>query len=170
MGQYYKAVLVDKDNKIKFVVPIHHDNGSKLMEHSYVLNDMMQGIENILTEPHKVVWAGDYSDIVDQGDSLYNICDNYPDREIKELIPIPYRYIINHTKKIYIDKMDDDNPDSDWRIHPLSLLTAEGNGQGGGDYFSDLNQDKVGTWARNLIQCSDEKPIDYQKVKIIFRE
>jgi hypothetical protein len=36
-----------------------------------------------------------------------------------------------------------------WRIHPLPLLTCEGNGRGGGDYRGE--SDLVGRWSRDLI-------------------
>ena len=43
-------------------------------------------------------------------------------------------------------------------LHPLSLLTAEGNGRGGGDY-NGPNMDMVGTWARDVISMENEAPV-----------
>lgn len=56
-----------------------------------------------------------------------------------------------------------------WRIHPLPLLTAIGNGLGGGDYYG-INTDDVGTWAWNEISVEDEPPVEYTEVKYTFRE
>lgn len=60
-----------------------------------------------------------------------------------------------------------------YRVHPLPLLIAEGNGRGGGDYDSQKypDLDKVGIWARNLIRVSDEKPAKgYKELKVNFKE
>jgi hypothetical protein len=71
---------------------------------------------------------------------------------------VSYTYIVNHTKKVYVKKTDG--------LHPLSLLTAEGNGRGGGDY-NGPNMDMVGTWARDVISMENEAP-DYTLVDCVF--
>jgi hypothetical protein len=42
------------------------------------------------------------------------------------------------------------------RIHPLPLLTCEGNGRGGGDYHK--SHPLVGKWARNRVVMQKERP------------
>jgi hypothetical protein len=69
-----------------------------------------------------------------------------------------YTYIVNHTKKVYIEKKGD--------FHPLPILTAEGNGRGGGDY-NGPNMDLVGTWARDVISMEHEAP-DYTRIECEF--
>ena len=49
-----------------------------------------------------------------------------------------FPYIVNHTKRICRQAKCPPCPD-DWTIHPLSLLTASGNGQGGGDFMETVN-------------------------------
>jgi len=56
MGQYYKPILLNKDNK-----PTGHfncydfANGAKLMEHSYMKNDFVGFVEaQLLLEPRKI--------------------------------------------------------------------------------------------------------------------
>ena len=71
---------------------------------------------------------------------------------------------MNHTKKVYVKK--------NGRFHPLSLLTAEGNGSGGGDYYGP-NIDMVGTWARDIISMEDEVSVvaaapDYTLIECVF--
>ncbi len=74
-----------------------------------------------------------------------------------------YRYIVNHTLKLYVDKYSC----GDENIHPLPILTCEGNGRGmggyseegliEGDYYGSC-EEYVGTWARHVISL--EKNMD----------
>ena len=64
-----------------------------------------------------------------------------------------FRFLINEDRKEYVDMWE--VPDVDgYRIHPLPLLTCEGNGRGGGDY-SGLNEKLVGSWARDFIKVAE---------------
>jgi hypothetical protein len=63
--------------------------------------------------------------------------------------------LVNWTKKVCLDLTKEKN-DTDWIIHPLSLLTCSGNGRGGGDYRGD--SDVVGTWAGDEISMEHEVP------------
>lgn len=99
------------------------------------------------------------------------------------------RYLINHTQKTYIDigeyiaanrwtekggwikRRYDPSYTYDMCINPLPLLTACGNGRGGGDYHSNYpNYDKVGSWAFDLIECAGKRPVGYKKVEYGFSE
>lgn len=70
------------------------------------------------------------------------------------------KYLINLTKKEFIDiehyKNEFTNKD-DFCIHPLPLLTAVGNGLGGGDYHG-INMEFVGIWAGDTIQTLKAQP------------
>ena len=48
MGQYYYCVLLAEDGKYirAWLDPIAHNNGMKLMEHSYIKNNFMQVVES----------------------------------------------------------------------------------------------------------------------------
>jgi hypothetical protein len=55
------------------------------------------------------------------------------------------------------------------QFHPLPILTAEGNGRGGGDYRG-ADEDLVGTWARDVISVEMEAPADYTMLVYNFGE
>ena len=48
-----------------------------------------------------------------------------------------------------------------WIIHPLPLLTCEGNGRGGGDFRG--NNPWIGKWARDVISIEKKLPIRKMK-------
>ena len=172
MGQYYKAIILGekKISKHEVIRISMHTIGSKLMEHSYIDNHFVQLFEYLLTPEgifykSRVVWAGDYADEEEGLDqNLYCISDNYPDKNLNnttKLIPKEYKYISNHTKKIYVNK------DKHTYIHPLPILTAEGNGRGGGDYYGKHNE-LVGTWARDVISIEKDIPENYTEFDCNF--
>jgi hypothetical protein len=170
MGQYYKPVLLDAEKKkvIGWVSSYKYDSGAKLMEHSWMENDFVKAFENLIYKnPMPVVWAGDYADAedgTDDGVTLYSM------REDKtELHPTTVlgnhksRYIINHDTKEYVDKENVPKDKDGWQIHPLPLLTAEGNGRGGGDFRGD--SELVGSWSRCLISVSEELPKGFTELE-----
>ena len=59
--------------------------------------------------------------------------------------------------------------ENEWTIHPLPLLIAHGNGQGGGDYYGS-DMDKVGIWAFDHVYTSDEVPEGYEELVVDFKE
>lgn len=84
-----------------------------------------------------------------------------------------YNYIINHTKKQYVEvpKYDKDK----WYIHPLPILLSDGCSRGGGDYHDEIctnpeekdwdkreyvkkhNAQFVGLWAYDTISVTNKK-------------
>lgn len=82
------------------------------------------------------------------GKNLYEMTEKKPKMDYDTSDP-GIRFLVNVTKKEYVDLWEAPCVDG-YTIHPLPLLTAEGNGRGGGDY-SGLNMDMVGTWARDYI-------------------
>ena len=172
MGQYYKPCILQDDAKtIKAWANSHdYNNGLKLMEHSYIKNTFVGAIEKQLT-PHgswyksKIVWAGDYADN-DEGDvNLYDKAD-----ESTKFVPPAgvvdksYKYLINHSKRLFVNKTKIKSI-PDWKgakIHPLPLLTCEGNGRGGGDFKGEHHL--IGSWARDVISVEAVKPLNYEEV------
>lgn len=78
-------------------------------------------------------------------------------------------YIVNHTLKEYVDKRE--CPDRDgWIMHPLPLLTAPSNGEGGGDYYSPNGEEYIGRWAGNVISVEIDCPQGYKKITPGFLE
>src|SRR5208283_4997626 len=73
MGQYYKPINIDKK---QFVYSHDYGNGLKLMEHSYIGNEFVAIVENLIKKNvakdgtvltgdwygDRIVWAGDYAD------------------------------------------------------------------------------------------------------------
>lgn len=92
-------------------------------------------------------------------------------------------YLVNHTQKTYVDlgkffeankwteKDEWNGREYDYAVNPLPLLTACGNGRGGGDYWSEYpDHDKVGTWAFDLIEFTDKVPDKYTAAEYHFKE
>ena len=162
MGQYYKPMSIDK---MTFLYSHDYGNGLKLMEHSYIGNSLVNTVESLLAPDgawHKnsIVWAGDYADEEDDGtDNLYTqVGDDSIEPKDMEKVESG-RYIVNHTKKEFVDKDLVPKDKECWSVHPLPLLTCEGNGRGGGDYR--LDNEHIGTWARDSISIEKEAPEDY---------
>jgi hypothetical protein len=173
MGQYYHPAVLGKNGKTvkKWLYSHDFDSGLKLMEHSWIENTFVKTFESLIKDnPQRVVWAGDYADECKGLKTNVNSrCTDKlkvkkPERYSDEVYPVSVldsRFVINHSKKVYVDKIN--IPDNDgWRIHPLPLLTCEGNGRGGGDFRGDA--EIVGTWARDLISVSKTQPEGYKEI------
>jgi len=172
MGQYYLALILGEKGAHSTEIirqainPHHYSNGGKLLEHGYVGNNFMEAVEAQLMPKSpffksRLVWAGDYADAEPDGVNLY-----YTAHENKELFSekqpstdMPL-YVINHSKQVYFLK-------TSRKIHPLCILTAEGNGRGGGDYHG-LDEELAGTWARDVISVEHTPPSDYTLKKFRF--
>jgi hypothetical protein len=143
-----------------------------------------------------IVWAGDYADeeafdtipkvvidkliedgceleeLKERGATLYSIASNSavklaPNSSGFKILPIAKtKYLVNHDKKQFVDKTKVPKDADGWRIHPLPLLTCEGNGRGGGDFRG--GSELVGSWARDVISVEATKsaiPKDYTELK-----
>ena len=190
MGQYYPAMILGEQARketIRMWMSAHtYGQGLKLMEHSYIGNPFVSAFEFQISEDgpfykSRVVWAGDYAntepesdrdglDLEMNGKNLYTIAredENTPYSRLQKP-PIhntkPYRYIVNHTKKQYVDKNNYTRG-----IHPLPLLTSEGNGAGGGDYRG-TSIEYCGSWARDVISLDRNAPEDYSELRFELTE
>jgi hypothetical protein len=190
MGQYYKPTILENDKKTvkAFIKSWDYDNGAKLMEHSYLGNNFVARIEvELLNNPQVLVWAGDYADgeVDENGEplmntyegreyevNLYELCTDEKQLPMKKVKSSNTRkYILNHDKKEYVVKQKFE-PEQ-WQIHPLPLLTADGNNRGGGDYRSDVEAGNVGRWKRDTISIVTRKsdiPKDFEELVIEFKE
>lgn len=195
MGQYYYPVL-SKDGKTNFkAFRDARPGGLKLMEHSWWDVELPNAVaEELYKDPSHLWWMGDYA--VDKYRGEDGEYYPYPDtdpvllaayeaahadgRELEIIFSIAGfnlngTFLCNHTRRIFMDcdKYHEalKGKDGDgWVVHPLPLLTAVGNGQGGGDYFADSDRDCVGSWAGDLISVEDEAPEDYTEVEYRFYE
>lgn len=188
MGQYYRGVILKKDFRNSFkdeeaeviLSPYDYNNGAKLMEHSYIGNYYLKPYEHLLANQfygYPFVWCGDYAnDIRCYIENLTEVefSEKY-DEEKKWYIPHyfkgiitnitinktkQHRYILNLSKKQYVDMQNLKNGKDGLCVHPLSLLCASGNLRGGGDYFG-VEKEKVGVWAYDNIGIGDEVPEDF---------
>ncbi len=183
MGQYYLAVfLAEKGIAPAEVIRAwmcgyNYQNGVKLMEHSWLGNKFMSAVEFAICPDgpfykSRLLWAGDYADEEADGETLYKTAQDQQHKEItpEDHIMHDYRYIVNHTKKRYVDKaMMKAEERNGLRVHPLSLLTAEGNGRGGGDYRGS-DENLVGAWARDVISVEKTVPTGYEPLDADFFE
>jgi len=173
MGQYYRAVFLNKTKRkvLGKVVSYEFGNGAKLMEHSWMKNDFVGFVEGmLLAEPRPIVWAGDYADEEpNTEENIYTMSRLAPkithdvdfeegeskhNTDFKTVLPARFKYLINYDKKQFVNKSKVPNLDG-WRIHPLPLLTCEGNGRCGGDFRGD--SELVGAWARDVIGVESRK-------------
>ena len=168
MGQYYHPVILDAEGKVVAWLDAYaYNNGQKLMEHSFLGNPFVSTFEYGLSPDgmyHKssVVWAGDYAkEEPGQDKNLHHMCNEYNLIQPGEKNTTKYRFIVNHSKQLYVDK---------WKVpvvnnvslHPLPLLTAEGNGQGGGDYHG--HSKLVGSWARDILSVEYTLSDGFQEI------
>lgn len=184
MGQYYKVVQPETK---EYVSSWSLDSGSKLMEHSWMKNPFVKFVESLIAEGGRwfgkpIVWAGDYADteLNNEGNKIY-ITDENEQYEANlyllcktEITPEAtkfkhYRYLVNETDKTFVDKNKVVRNDG-WAIHPLPLLTSQGNGRGGGDFYGEDKQGLIGTWARKVITVSTKKPKGYKEIYFDLEE
>jgi hypothetical protein len=191
MGQYYIAIILAEKGTAKaeyvrvYLRPHVYGEGAKLMEHSYKNSGFVNAVENLIGPDgtfykSRLVWAGDYADAEadseegletglesenDEHQNLYSIagdCSREYHSGASESVYL--QYIVNHTKKQYIDKKVSEN-----EIHPLPLLVSEGNGRGGGDY-NGSNEHLCGSWARDVISMETQIPDGYEQLMCEFDE
>jgi len=189
MGQYYRPVI-EKNNK-----PIAIDtylNGeyecAKLMEQSWYTAEYVNAVSELLyNKPRQIAWVGDYA---------ISVADKFPNVPVELLFETAYgdnstpiqslkttdfslgdKYLVNHdtAEFINLNKYYQENLASDgYCTHPVSLLTAIGNGQGGGDFLyhaqSEEQVNNVGKWAWNTLEITDTEPKGYKEVMYHFIE
>lgn len=166
MGQYYKPVSIDK---MECVYSHDYGSGLKLMEHSWSKNDFVGVVARLIARGgrwfgDKIVWAGDYAD-PEEGteENFYHMAG---ENKIKpEIIKGKkrLRYVVNLDTKQFVDI--NNVPDNDgWVIHPLPLLTCEGNGRGGGDFRDNDPNKLIGKWARNRVTMQTTEPKGYKEL------
>lgn len=174
-------------------------NGIKLMEHSWWDNDFLVNFCARLYERSKennkethILWLGDYADpdclpsleglskcyggpnktwlkeaLEDENCKEKNIANSHPEFTLNN------KFLVNTTKQEFINCTTYYTCNCDIEgmcIHPLPLLTAVGNGEGGGDYFG-VNNELAGRWAGDALYIDDEAPTEsFTEIFPIFRE
>lgn len=188
MGQYYKPISFDKkegvrpwdyENGAKLMEHSYIGNALVAVVESLIA-------EGGRWFGDKIVWGGDYADPeVDENgkvitstwydersgtDKPYDV--TLYDMVSKNLIRPDevkrprYRYLVNMDTKEYVDfkhvpvieTWEEKGKEVTLQIHPLPLLTCEGNGRGGGDFRSSDPKKLIGKWARNRVTVTTRKP------------
>lgn len=175
-------------------------NSVKLMEHSWWNNEFLTNFCARLYERSRennkethILWLGDYAEL-DGLSSLEGLSACFarvvqrswlkqalqdPNRKEIDIgntnpdFSLINKFLVNTTKQEFINCTTYYNCNhdvDDWYIHPLPLLTAVGNGEGGGDYFG-VNNELVGRWAGDALYIDDEEPVEpFKEIFPIFRE
>lgn len=89
-------------------------------------------------------------------------------------------YLINHDRKEYLDLGSYIErcavKEGSWEgycVNPLPLLTACGNGRGGGDFYrndTNIGYENVGIWAFDELELTSVIPDSYQECTYTFME
>ena len=178
MGQYYKPINVDKK---EYLISHNYDNGLKLMEHSWIGNNFVAEIENLIRKGGSwyyghILWGGDYADEEkDDNRCMYEIVsDEGTEINPKTKRDETLRFLVNLDTKEFVDLKkvpvsdvwrDEKGNKHNFNIHPLPLLTCEGNNRGGGDYRGESSL--IGKWARDRVTIRKTKPSKKYK-ELIF--
>ena len=193
MGQYYRFINLDKKEKCdRNMYPL------KLTEHSYVGNDNCNDILTLLNskwEGDRVIHVGDYATGTDDTttshlisklnrefnlkDSFFNYAEGFNDIE-PDKVNKKIRYVYNLDKKEFVDLYHQpiiniwygDGEAAFAKFNSFALLTACGNGQGGGDYCG-VNEEEIGSWAGDHFVSSERKLEQYKDFKennLVFYE
>jgi hypothetical protein len=172
MGQYYFPMILDSQGIIVvWMDATNYKSGMKFLEHAYIGNQFVSTFEYGLSRESiyyksRVVWAGDYADA--EPKTIENL--SHMRSEYNLICPRPkntdnYRFVVNHTKRQFVDKNSVKEHENGYRIHPLPFLTVEGNGRGGGDYFG--SSELIGSWARDVISVEQFAPDEsYVKIRL----
>ena len=172
MGQYYHAYTKNATEErvwslqcTNFTETRNFDwyVGLKLTEHSWygnILTDIMSFY--LYKNPTQLAWVGDYANDAE----VYEKCWRSEDNEYHFVVsdkPFDYtgKWLVNHTTK---EAFPMDKPtDEMWVMYPVSLLTAIGNGKGGGDYYGKNKM--IGKWAMHILSIEDEAPENFTIIK-----
>jgi hypothetical protein len=195
MGQYYKptiqAIKYDENRKEvrkHFAIYTHDLNyGLKLCENSDKNSEVVRLVTNLMYELNKqdwatqLVWLGDYANpSFGVEPNLYGSLQysNVKFRKENGVIVSAiiegfdgvidmtqdHHYLVNHDRNEYINTSENVGAYSQ-----LALLTADGNGKGGGDYWGKNWRD-VGLWRYHEISVMDkERFYEYLKERSRFQ-
>jgi len=192
VGQYYKIAFrnVGMAIKAKVVDPGYVRTSRKLTEHSYIGNMLCDAFAWMIhCNPTKIIWCGDYAeDVEEKTQGLLSLGDIHWDENvtvpkgIKETIVATNRkfnyngrFLVNHSIREYLDFNDyfatcGGKGEGGDTYNPIPLLTAVGNGLGGGDYYGVDRERYVGAWAWDSISIEDELPRGYCRITPRFMD
>ncbi len=173
-GQYFKIAIIDENKNIRvWLDPYDYGEGYLLMQHAFLNTHLMGAIEYLISPQgnyykYPIIWAGDLTE--PQGDNIYSKCHfgDYNHQSPPAYDTRCYRYIVNHTKKQYVDKY----PNGDcgkifrtdtYKTHPLPLLVMDNNYGGKGSYEGN-NEHLLGKWCGDIISMEVNQPDNYKEL------
>jgi hypothetical protein len=112
----------------------------------------------------------DKDEIKKEGINLYTLSEIIDETKLNTGSFKKGKYLINFDKKEFVNKTKVPKDNDGWRIHPLPLLTCEGNDRGGSkiNFYGD-EKGLVGRWSRDIIGSSTNKTnIPKEFKEIIF--
>lgn len=181
MGQYYRAYLeADEPDRYEVFRPWC---GAKLCEIAFCDLSFVNLVFNrLINRPMHLAFIGDYANDKDDKWGGYNhsgymlrydraygdeaganaiVCmEEEEARKVQEQVKdISSAYVVNKSRKEFISLRDykrlaEKYYPKAYVMHPLVILTACGNGRGGGDYYTN-DEDlyaSVGKWAFDVIE------------------
>ena len=179
MSQYFMFTAFD-GKPGKNPAPINHQttwpykSGAKLLEFSWQTNNFMRVVEWSLMEGNpnymkNIAFIGDESITAtkygwDSFSKCMELSSIAPDPTINNILDC--RLIVNHTKKLYVDKQTIPSSHQNFFIHPLPLLTCVG------AYMDDYNgydQYMVGKWAYDSISMEHQVPDEYEYKQLFVK-
>ena len=184
MGQYYKIITRNSNKTTVYDRSIKGDGDyvmAKLLEHSWWENPTCKAVAaSLVDNPTKVCWCGDYAEPEETkalGFDFEKVWGD--DSRDQQLDPAPgdfsldnLAFLVNKDKKLFVDlkQYKADSIEDGWCIFPLSILTALGNGRGGGDYHGS-NMKLVGSWAFDSVYFTNKTPAkSFNKLEVSFKE
>ena len=198
MGQYYKAVSIESKqfmcgSFLKLMETSYIGNKFLNSVESLLVNDGAW-------YKTRIVWAGDYMDenIFLTSKQISCRCKKcredrkhrdthkdthkitlyrYAENHFAEVKPSTikhireYRFILNHSKNMYVDLHRVIKDEYGYRIHPLPILTCSGNDRGGGDFHeTETYPHLISSWAGDIISVEEKKPVCSSEIIPHFRE
>jgi hypothetical protein len=91
MGEYFQAISLTEQ---EYLSPYDYDNGAKIGEHAYILNDFVRSVCYLLMEGqrwhmNRIAWVGDYAEGV-----IFSECKECFEKKINESCPHFIRKVV----------------------------------------------------------------------------
>ena len=170
MGQYFTPTFLNTDGEIVGALnPEDYGSGLKLAGHTRADTRLMYAVQTVLALDGglRLSWAGDYAE-PEPGHraNLYFLIEDHhflrfdglvcpgvePNKALPHARPGVFGYLCNLDKQQYIENLTLAIDADGWRRTPLPLLTAEY-----GQPHADAGH-HLGTWARDRLYCSENRP------------
>jgi hypothetical protein len=173
MGQYWIIINITKGQWID----CYHFLCSKMMEFAWIGNSYLLAIDAILSpgglwHGDKVWFEGDYNipnSEVNTKTNLYHLARESWESIVPNGLSKHHRYVVNQTKKTFVDLEKSTLKYNGLRIHPMPILLSCSSGGGGGDYGGN-DAHLVGHWVGDVVYTDDTVPDGYAELTVYFTD